>query len=131
MVSFQRKIKITLKSSLLFFLLNLKQTYELTNKIFPFQTLHNGCVTNLGLLSHTIVFLLLTLLSMTGSNIPLSVKLNHSILGSLIFFFLSSKQIYSIVNKILRLYNGCQNIVNVLIHTLVYGFILLLIMNNT
>lgn len=64
MKDWQKKILISLLAALIFVVVSLPWTYELTNKIFGkwMRTMDShGCPTTFGLAIHTIVFFLITL----------------------------------------------------------------------
>jgi hypothetical protein len=127
MSTFQQKLKISAGSALLFALMNLPQTYKFIDSIIPGISLFNAatnCPTNLGLLAITVLFFLVTFLSMRGAYVPSGIKLKHSIYGSLIFFFISSPVMYSFVSNLLgRQFAsaaGCPSLAGVALHALVY-----------
>lgn len=130
--SFGKKIQISLKSGLLFFLVNLPQTYILTNRIFPFMTtIVNNCPTTLGVLLHTFIFFMLSFLSMFGSKLTTGIKIKNSLYGSLIFFFLSSPTMYTNISKIFNVktsLKGCPNLYGIILHSLAYCIFLFFVM---
>ena len=134
MATFQQKLRISLGSAALFALISLPSIYKLTNNLFPCN-LYNAesqCPTNAGLLVHTAVFFLITLLSMTGADVDQKTKIKHSLYGSLIYFFISSPAMYSLVgglfgNKIASS-SGCPTLYGVLLHALVYATALIGVM---
>jgi hypothetical protein len=83
------------------------------------------CPTNVGLLTHALVFFALTFLSMrSASYVSDGVKLKHSIYGTLIFYLISSPAMYSFVASILGSSvaspAGCPTVMGVVIHSLVF-----------
>ena len=85
MATFQKKLQISAGASFLFLIINLPQTYNLTNKLLPWRTTQNGCPTHLGLLTHTLVFFIITFLTMGNAKVKTGIKLKHSLYGTLIF----------------------------------------------
>lgn len=62
---------ISIFSGLIFLLLSKRETYELTNRLlsrFNIVTAISGCPTVVGVLIHTIVFVLITKMSMRGDD---------------------------------------------------------------
>ena len=64
-----RKWQISIFSGLLFIIISSKMTYKLTDSLFkmislPSTAALNGCPTDFGLFAHTLVFVLVTKLSM-------------------------------------------------------------------
>jgi hypothetical protein len=124
MSSFKAKLAISISSALMFLVINLPQTYKLTDKFFPGNLLNNGCPTALGLLIHTLVFFGISFLTMgTSDKLDTGVKIKHSLYGSLIFFFLSSPVMYKIVGKLINGVSntlGCPTLFGIILHTIVY-----------
>lgn len=131
MSSLKQKLSISAFSALLFILVNLPQTYKFTHVFTGIKTLQggNGCATGNGLLLHTVIFFLLTLLSM---GYPFNfLKMKFSIYGSLIFFLIASSAMYALTNSLFGgglLSKGCPTIYGLLLHAFVYGAILVAVM---
>jgi len=132
MATFQKKLQISIGSAFLFIIVNLPQTYEITNKILHWKTISNGCPTHLGILTHTLVFFLLTFLSMGNVKIKTGIKLKHSLYGTLIYFLLSNPATYSFVGSLFGHQfadnNGCPSVLGVLLHSVVYCAFLVAVM---
>ena len=131
MTTFRKKLEISFLSSSVFFLTNLPQTYQFTNKLFPFATEINGCPTNLGIIVHTIVFLILSFLLMLKSKQNIEMKIKNSLFATLIFFLLSNPTTYSVVGNLFNTTKnkwGCPNWLGIVVHTLVYCLFLLSVM---
>ena len=132
MATFYKKLQISIGSAVLFMIINLPQTYEITNKIFPWKTISNGCPTHLGILFHTLVFFLLTFFSMGNVKIQTGIKLKHSLYGTLIYFLLSNPATYYFFSKLLghQFANskGCPSVIGVLLHSVIYCLFLLAVM---
>lgn len=126
MATFQQKLYISLGSAALFALVNLPQTYQLTDSLLPLNLYNSitGCPTGVGLIIHAIVFFVLTFLSMGDPRNKTGIKLKHTIYGTLIFFLISSPAVFSLVGSILGNNiadsNGCPTLVGVLLHAVVY-----------
>lgn len=134
MATLQEKVSISVNSALLFYILNLPFTYQLTNKLFS-NTLYNtktDCPTPIGLIVHTLIFFLITFLTMGNLQERTLTKIKHSLTGSAIFFIVSSPMIYSLMSllfgKHLASLSGCQTLWGALFHAIVYFAILLAIM---
>ncbi len=131
MTTLEQKATISLGSALLFAIINLPQTYQLTNSFLPGITMQNGCPTSLGLLIHTLVFGLISFLTMGNVREQTWRKVKYSIYGTLIFFFLSSPTIYSLVGNLLGTTSsaaGCPTITGVAVHAFVYFLALIGVM---
>jgi hypothetical protein len=134
MTTLSAKISISFGSAVLFTLINLPQTYKLTNKILPFDlyNLSTNCPTHLGLLVHATVFFVLTYLSMGNSYINPGVKLKHTLYGTLIFFLLSSPAMFSLVGSVLGTQyasvSGCPTLIGVAFNAFLYCFFLIAVM---
>ena len=125
MASFKGKLSISVFSAVLFLVVNLPQTYQLTNKIIPGTVLSNGCPTALGLLVHALVFFGVSFLSMGRSDkIETGVKLKHSLYGTLIFFFLSNPVFYKLMGSMfgngISDTLGCPTFLGILISSILY-----------
>ena len=124
MSTLEKKISISAGSALMFGVLNLPAVYEMTNRVLPVATMRNGCPTSVGLLVHTFVFLGLTYLTMCGAKMSDGMKLSNTIFSALIFYFLSSKAMYSMVGKVIGSNysnsSGCHTMSGAVVHALVY-----------
>ena len=122
MATLEKKLIISIGSTILFLGTNLPQTYKLTSKLTNLNLFNfdSNCRTNLGIVIHFLLFFGVTFLTMSNSNTSTGVKLKHSIYGSLIFYLISSPAFYSITNKLFNINNDCLNNINVIIHSVVY-----------
>ena len=130
MATFKDKLKISVFSAGLFFITNISQTYKLTDDIVPFTTYNTlkQCITYNGLLFHTLIFALMSFLSMANKANTL-VKLKHTLYGSLIYFFLSSPSMYSLTSRIF--FGSSQaypSLLHVFLHSVIYCLVLVLVM---
>ena len=132
MSSLQQKISISAGSAFLFVLVNLPQTYKLTNSILPIQTYSQDCPTDRGLLIHTLVFFILSYLSMGNNNkrVSNSDKTKHSLYGALIFYFFSSPTVYAVsTNSNPEFANdGCPTTKGLFLHSFLYFLALVFVM---
>ena len=137
MASFGDKFRISAGSAVLFALVNLPQTYRFTDSLLPFNLYNQstGCPTSLGLLFHTVVFVLISYLTMGGrgsSSLDSQIKLKHSLYGGLIFFLVSSPAMYSLTSSLfgpeIASRSGCPSTMGVLVHAAVYCAILVAVM---
>ena len=134
MATFEKKVLISIGSSVLFFVINYPDTYKFTTKItklnlFDFNT---QCPTLLGNMIHTIAFFILTFVSMQNPAINVGIKLKHTIYGSLISFFISNPVTYSFISSILGKQfannNGCPTLAGIILHTIIYCICLIGVM---
>lgn len=138
MATFNQKLSISLASAGLFALINLPCTYNITNKLSndllktSLYNTESNCPTNMGLIVHALVFLLITYASMYNTRQPEGIKWKHSIYGALIFYLVSSPAVYSLINKVLGKRfssdEGCPTKEGVILHSLVYAAILVGVM---
>ncbi len=124
MATFQEKVMISAKVGGIFALVSLPQVYGVTNRIIPglYDTGRN-CPTYKGLLLHTLVFFVLTYLSMTGYPKPAGLKAKYSFYSSLIYFFLASPTMYQLTGQLFGrqiAVNGCPTMMGIMLHSLVY-----------
>jgi hypothetical protein len=130
MATFGDKLQISAFSAGLFLITNISQTYKLTNNIVPFTTYSRTkqCITYNGLLLHTLIFSLLSFLSMNNKT-NMFVKLKHTLYGSLIYFFLSSPPMYSLTSRLLfGISQAYPDFKQVFLHSIIYCFLLILVM---
>lgn len=127
---------ISLGSAAIFVLVNLPQTYNITNSLLggivgPLAS--GGCATTLGLLVHAGVFYALSRLSMHKSEGSAHLKHRRSLIATVVMLVLSSPMMYKFVRGLLGngIANaaGCPTIQGVLTHGAVYTAILVFLMN--
>jgi hypothetical protein len=124
---------ISLGSASTFAVLNLPFTYKLTNRLLPVSTYKNGCPTYAGSLIHTLVFFMVSFLSMMmgESRISYGTMLKHSLYGSLIYFLVSSPHMFSLTKSLFTktsTSDGCPTMTGVLLHSAVYFLVLVGVM---
>jgi len=129
-----QKLQISLFSGAVFTAVNLPQIYELTNKLSGNQLYNTAtkCPTFAGILVHTLVYFVLTYLSMWGADASVGQKLRNTIYGTLIFFFVSNPVTYQLTGRLTggltADQNGCPTLYGVLMHAVVYVTLLFLVM---
>jgi len=134
MATFNQKLLISLKSATLFAIINYTGTFQLTDKWLPFDTFNpvTNCPTMTGQIIHTLVFFLITYLSMGNPQVNIPTKLKNSLYGTLIFFLLSSPAIYTLTSSLFGTWigssSGCPTLSGILLHSLVYCLVLVAVM---
>jgi hypothetical protein len=82
--------------------------------------------------SQTLLFALIALLAHTSNSVNISIKLKHTLYGTLLFYLISNSELYQITNKIL--YNNilgidnCPTNVGIIIHSIIYIIALVIMM---
>ncbi len=135
MASLQKKIMISLVSANLFLiinLINLPATYNFMNKIgLSFYNKATGCPTHIGLIHNALIFFIISYITM-GNSASKGVKIKHSLYGTLIYYFVSSPALYSLMGKLLGNQiadvNGCPTTIGIILHSFVYFLILVAVM---
>jgi|TARA_B110001469_G_scaffold114003_1_gene117678 hypothetical protein len=123
MATFSKKLSISLGSSVLFFLLNIPESYKLLGKLSGLKLIENNCRTSLGALVNTLVFYAISFLTM-GNPIQKSLlKLKYSTYGSLIYFFVSSITLTQILFN-----TKCTTHMSSFIQSIIYCILLVLLM---
>lgn len=125
MSTLEKKFKISFNSALLFFVINLPQTYKLTNYISPIELYTNKPTYN-GLLVHTLAFFMVSYMTMGDK--PAELKIKYSLYGSLIFYFLSSSPLYCLTSKLFGNTTQVPNIMQILLHSVIYCLTLVAVM---
>lgn len=133
MASFNQKLSISAGSAALFALVNLPQTYKLTERLsgLDLYNISAGCPTHLGLILHAAVFFAISYLSMGDAARP-GIKLKHSLYGTLIFFLIANpvtfKFMASLFGNQIADSSGCPTLFGIFIHALVYCAVLVAVM---
>ena len=130
MSTFKQKFIISFNSMLLFYLLNLPETYSLTSQLIDRTLISFNCPTDFGFILHTIIFFIITYLSMsTSKKIKNETKIKHSLYGTLIYYFVSSQQFYSFLNIIFNNYKyNCPSNIGLIIQSIIYCIFLIGVM---
>ena len=133
MASFNQKLTISAGSAALFALVNLPQTYKITERLsgVDLYNISSGCPTHLGLIVHAAVFFAISYLSM-GSVARTGIKLKHSLYGTLIFFLIANPVTFKLMSSIfgnqIADSSGCPTLLGIFVHALVYCVFLLAVM---
>ena len=132
MATLRKKMMISLFAANTCLLLNLPGTYTFLNKTgISFYNENTGCPTHIGLLLITVLFFILTYITM-GSSINKGIKIKHSLYGTLIFYLVSSPTLYAVMGSILgnKIANkeGCPTNIGILLHSFIYFLILVAVM---
>ena len=127
MATLEQKVKISLGSAGLFFLLNSPNSYKFVSNILNTKLFENNCPNHLGIFINTILFFGFTYISMGDPFKDSFFKLKNTTYGSLIYFLISSPTIYHISNKLLN-FDDCRNTVSLLVHSAIYFLILVGVM---
>ncbi len=132
MATLHKKMMISLFAANTCLLLNLPGTYTFLNKTgISFYNETTACPTQVGLLLNTVLFYILTYITM-GSSVNKGIKIKHSLYGTLIFYLVSSPTLYSVMGSLLgnKIANkdGCPTNIGILLHAFVYFLILVAVM---
>jgi len=124
MTTLTQKLSISAFSTLLYLFVNSPYSYEWTDKIFYGTYTKKGCPTKKGIIIHTALFFILTLLSMGNIYKKTSFKLRNAIYGTLIFFFVASPAMFYLTSYLLgkgvTTKDGCPTHLGTFIHAVVY-----------
>lgn len=126
MATLQEKLIICIWSAALFILVMLPQTFALTSRISTINLYdtQTNCPTNLGIIVHTVVFFILTYLSMWRSDLSAGLKLKFSIYGTLLFYLVASPTFFSVIDYVagnhLSNENGCPSVAGVVVSAILY-----------
>jgi len=136
MSALQDKLFYAGLASILYLIVSNGYTYHLSNSLFKNYVLEDGCPTIAGHLGHSVFFfilmytLLLTINFMNGPDKRMSalLLLKYAFYGTLLFFIISSTEIYALIGNITNNYvatsNGCPTTAGIFIHAIVYFFVL-------
>lgn len=117
-----KKSLISAQDAILFILISHPKTYQLINKILPVWNKENNCPTTLGVFTHTLIFFIANLVLMYKSDLDFGLKIKYSFWGTLLYFLISNKETYKLVNKVYSVASdsGCPNINGIILHAIVY-----------
>lgn len=113
MSSLASKAAIAAPAALLFLVLNTPLAYQLTNALLPAATAVERCPTAWGIVLHSMIFFLVTFLTMRGPT-PSRIKAERSLTATLLYFALSSQELYTLTG------NACPAWGQILLHALLY-----------
>ena len=128
MATLEQKVSISLGSANLFFLLNLPKSYINLGKLFKLNLYENNCPTNLGILFNTLVFFIVTYLTMGNPFENQMFKLKNTTYGTLIFYMISSPAMYYLTNLIFNRSEICPSITMIVLHSILYCLFLIGVM---
>jgi hypothetical protein len=132
MATFNQKLAISAGSALTVGLVSLPQIYKLTNSLLGLNLFNEGtnCPTMLGHVAHTLVFMLITFLTMGNVKEKTWIKVKHTLYGGLIMYFLTSPAVYALVGGVLGTADaaGCPSMMGILLHSVVYMLALVAVM---
>ena len=125
MSTFMQKLMISSSSASLCYILNLPEVYQLTSKIFNLKLLDDkNCPIIIGFLIHSIIFFILSYLSMSNATLNSGIKLKHTIYATLIFYLISSPSFASFLNNLLGdtffSKKGCPTKIGILLNSVIY-----------
>jgi hypothetical protein len=134
MASFREKLGISFYAAVLFVVVSLPITYSITNSISPVKLYDfaSNCPTFWGHLVHTLVFFLITYFSMTGVR-DSADKLKFSLYGTIVYYIISNPWLSKSINasiggvfsEMLSTVGGCPNVVHIILHGVIYMFVIL------
>tara|TARA_B110000971_G_C19598688_1_gene315112 strand:+ start:121 stop:546 length:426 start_codon:yes stop_codon:yes gene_type:complete len=134
MSTLNQKTLISLQSAFTFMKINSPSTYKFISKITKLNLYDSekGCPTQLGLIVHTLIFFAISYFSMYKSGAENGIKIKHSLYGTLIFYFISSPAVFSVVRKILgdklSTNEGCPSKLGIFVHSIIYFLALIGVM---
>ena len=131
MATLKKKMYISGNSALLCLLINLPEFYKLVSNYIPVKLYDDrGCTSNIGLGMNTIIFFIITLITMGSSNMSQYEKVKNSLYSSLIFFAVFSPSMYFQTSKIVNTLTpkGCPSLQGILLHVFIYFLVLILVM---
>ena len=129
MSDFNKKFWISFNSAILFTIVSLPKTYHLTQKITNLKLFDNNCPTYIGRILHAVVFFLISYITMGSSRINNLIKIKHSLYGTLIYYFISSPELYNLTSLILKnVATSCPNTSDIYLHAIVYCLALIGVM---
>jgi len=129
---------ISLSSAVLFVLVSLPQTYDLTNKVLGGLVgplVAGGCPTTVGILTHAVVFFLVTRYLMMRNYMACeATKTRRALTATIIFALLSSplafRSVRSVIGASIASATGCPTTQGILVHAAVYASVLVLLMSR-
>jgi len=125
MATTNQKIKISAFSTLLALVINTRPIYGFVEKLSGEE---DGCSSAVTYLVSSLIFVLLTYLSMTNKNTDPMVKWKHSVYSGLIFFLAFSPTVSRIAGTRENGPFGCFGLRGLILHGIIYFGILLGVM---
>lgn len=126
-LTFDKQFKISLLTGVIFYLFSMKFLYKYTNNYFLNES--NDCPNLTSKLIHTFFVFLINFLLMRPElnlNKENRSKLKYSFYGALIFFLLSSKEMYNLTRIEDNI--SCPENSSVFIHSIIYILVILALM---
>lgn len=117
MTTLSKKIKISIGSGLLLAFVNNPYSYKLIKYYND-----NGCSNSFGRLVISLIFVIVSFISMFRSKLTNMVKLRHSIYGGLIAYFIMSPDFYLTISKVItgNVKNNCLTTQGYIMHVILY-----------
>ena len=147
MTTDKQKMSISMYSASLFALVNLPFSYTFTESLLnkgcklidndasEIELYKNGCPTHLGRIAMTLIFYLVTYISMDKIE-DQNEKLKNSIYGTLVFYFISSPSAYALTRMIAKVFvseetldkliskDGCPSTLGVGVHAAIFFIVI-------
>ena len=128
MTDLNKKLEFSGLGALVFLVTSLPMLYSYTNRYWEVD---GNCPMYKTKLFHTFVFFVLNLIVMHFfSSLDYGLKVKYSIYGALVFFLLSSTEMYNLTNNFVSTSDaGCPNTTGIVLHAVVYGAVLVGLMS--
>jgi hypothetical protein len=128
MSDLNKKLEFSALGAVVFAVTSLPMLYSYTNK---YANAEGDCPMYKTKLFHTFVFFLLNLAVMYYfSKLETGLKVKYSIYGALVFFFLSSTEMYNFTDNFVNTSrSGCPTLTGIVVHAVVYGAVLVGLMS--
>ena len=126
MSDIQKKLIASGLSAVVFAGVSLPQLYGQSNKLLH---ANGSCPTYKSKLVHVLVFVALSVLMMkyvSKSNKPTRTQIKYAVWGALLFFFVSSEEMYRLTSSFVKdlAEDGCPTVKGLAVHTAVYAAVL-------
>jgi hypothetical protein len=130
MSTFNDKLKISIGSGIMFALMSSPWILSLLGNTVINTT--SNCLTDNGIIIQMLIFGVLTYLTMYNSKLDTLTKISHTTYGSLIFYFVANPATYRVLSSLFGSWisniNGCPTNQGILLHSIVYIFMLVTVM---
>lgn len=127
-MDFNQKLYHASIKACLFFVVSLPYVYTKTNK---WASVESDCPTYKTKLLHALVFFALSMMSIKffgKDNMSTNMMIKYSIWASLLFFFMSSPELYKLTRNLSDSWaneDGCPTLTGVVAHSVAYGLVLM------
>jgi len=132
MSSLQKKAFISFQDAIMFIIVTHPIFYNMTNKLVTTYDNVSNCPTTTGVFLHAVLFFVLNYVFMkiAKSNLSNGLMLKYSFYGTILYFLISNKETYKLVNKVINVssLSGCPTNKGILVHACVYFAVLLGVM---